>query len=348
MPNLFSFVNDYSEGAHERILEALLSTNREQATPYGEDAYSDLAREAIRIECKRADADVHFLFGGTQTNLALISAALRPHQGVVSAATGHINQHESGAIEATGHKVISVPAPDGRLTAEAVLAVLRRHHADITHEHIVQPGMVYISHPSEYGTLYTKGELTALRAVCDEYGIPLYLDGARLGCGLTAAGSDLTLPDIARLVDAFYIGGTKMGAYCGEALVIANAQLKRDFRYIQKQKGAMPAKGRLLGLQFYELFRDGLYYELARYANAQADRLRAGLAASGVPFLIETRANQLFPILERRIVERLSDRFLLCYWEPYDEARDVFRLCTSWATPEEKVEEFLTAVHALK
>ncbi len=348
MPEPFSFINDYSEGAHERILEALLSTNREQATPYGEDAYSDLAREAICSACGRLDADVHFLFGGTQTNLTLISAALRPHQGVIGAASGHINQHECGAIEATGHKIIALPAPDGKLTAEAALAALRQHYADATHEHIVQPGMVYVSHPSEYGTLYTKGELTALRAVCDEYGIPLYLDGARLGCALTAAGSDLALADIARLADAFYIGGTKMGAYCGEALVILNDKLKQDFRYIQKQKGAMPAKGRLLGLQFYELFRDGLYYDLARHANAQAERLRAGLSELGVPFLIETCANQLFPILERRVAERLSDRFLLCYWEPYDETRDVFRLCTSWATPEGKAGEFLAAVRALQ
>lgn len=346
MPEPFSFVNDYSEGAHERILEALLRINREQATPYGEDAYSDLARGAIRAACGRPDADVHFLFGGTQTNLTLISAALRPHQGVIGVSSGHINQHETGAIEATGHKVIALPAPDGKLTAKAVLAALRQHYADVTHEHIVQPGMVYVSHPSEYGTLYTKGELAAIRAVCDEYGIPLYLDGARLGCALAAEGSDLTLPDIARLADAFYIGGTKMGAYCGEALVILNERLKRDFRYIQKQKGAMPAKGRLLGLQFYELFRDGLYYDLARHANAQAERLRTVLGGLGVPFLIETHANQLFPILERRVVEQLSDRFLLCYWEPYDETRDVFRLCTSWATPEGEVEAFLAAVRA--
>lgn len=342
---MYSFLNDYSESAHERLLDALIRTNREQTAAYGEDKYCEEARGYLRTLIGDPYAAVHFLMGGTQTNLTLIAAALRPHQGVVAAATGHIALHESGAIEACGHKVLTVPMYAGKLSAADVEAVFEAHYNDINLEHTVQPAMVYISHPTEYGTLYTLDELMVLRRICDRFDAYLYLDGARLGCALTAA-ADVTAADIHRLTDAFYFGGTKQGALYGEALVIRDASLKRDFRYIQKQKGAMLAKGQGLGIQFAELFRDGLYLELARHANAMAARLSEGLTALGIPLYVPTETNQVFAILPDAFMSKLKDRWKWTVWERYDETQSVLRFCTSWATPAEMIEAFLADIKA--
>ena len=272
---MIRFNCDYSEGAHPKILERLVQTNMEQTPGYGEDEHCRRAAQLIQKECGRQDVDVHFMVGGTQTNLTVISAALRPHQGVISADTGHVNVHESGAIEATGHKVLAqTGCPQGKLTAQMVRQVVESHYDDETQVHMVQPKMVYLSHPTELGTLYTKRELEALGQVCREKGLYLFLDGARLGYGLTAPGTDVTMADIARICDAFYIGGTKVGALFGEALVLANPALKEDFLYLIKQKGAMLAKGRLLGVQFEAMFEDGLYYEMGKAANQAAAVIR--------------------------------------------------------------------------
>lgn len=340
----YSFKNDYSEGAHEKIIEALVKTNREQTDPYGMDVYCERARAAIRERLGGADCDIHFMTGGTQANLILLAAALKPYQGALCAATGHINVHEAGAIEATGHKALALPSDDGKITAAQAREAFAAHFADASIEHLCQPGLVYISQPTEIGTVYTKAELTALRKVCDEYDAILFADGARLGSALMSEKADVTLADMARLCDSFYIGGTKMGALCGEALVIRNARVKEGFRYVQTQRGAMNAKSRLLGIQFLTLFTDGLYEELAVYANKEAKKLREGIAKLGYEFLIPTVTNQIFPILPRKTVEALSDRFTLTFWQKHDETRDVMRLCTSWASDDAQVEAFLAAL----
>ncbi len=329
---MIRFNCDYSEGAHPRIMQRLLDTNMEQTAGYGEDPHCEHAAALIRKECGREDVDVHFMVGGTQTNLAVISAALRPHQGVISADTGHVNVHESGAIEATGHKVLAQPCRDGKLTAQQVRRVVEDHFGDETQVHMVQPKMVYISHPTEVGTLYTKAELEALHALCAEKGLFLFMDGARLGYGLTAPGTDVTLADIARLCDVFYIGGTKVGALFGEALVIANACLKEDFRYIIKQKGAMLAKGRLLGVQFETLFEDGLYYEMGRHANEAAAIIREACQQQGYDFLCPSPTNQQFPILPDAQLAKLAEEYAFAYFGRVDATHSAVRFCTSWCT----------------
>ena len=261
------FNSDYLEGAHPSIMVRLAETNMVQTVGYGEDEYCEAAREKIKTACQAPEADVHFLVGGTQTNTTVIAAILRPWQGVISAVSGHINCHEAGAIESTGHKVITLPTTNGKITAQQVQDYVEWHRNDESTEHIVQPGMVYISHPTEGGTLYTKAELTALYDTCRRYGLPLFIDGARLGYGLMAEESDMTLPEIARLCDVFYIGGTKVGALFGEAVVIMNENLKKDFRFIMKQRGGRMAKGRLLGVQFDTLFTDDLYFKISRHAS---------------------------------------------------------------------------------
>lgn len=343
---MYSFANDYSEGAHERILEALARTNREQTTTYGLDEYSDAARTRIAELLEHPDSAIHFLVGGTQVNTALIAAALRPHQGVLSADTGHINVHESGAIESTGHKVLAIPSTDGKIDAEKAEAAFSSHFNDATAEHMVQPALVYISNPTEIGTIYSREEIRALHDVCRRYRARLYVDGARLGCALTAEQNDVTLKDLAQDCDAFTIGGTKMGALFGEALVINDPSLNADFRYILKQRGAMLAKGRLLGLQFLTLFTDDLYFTLAAHANAQAARLRHGLAAMGVPFLAQSPTNQTFPILPRAARKALDAHFDYAFWQNVDETHDAVRFCTSWATPPEQVDALLNGVRA--
>lgn len=332
---------DYTEGAHPRILEKLMETNLEQTVGYGEDGYCDQAREAIRKVCGAPDADVHFLVGGTQSNLTVISSVLKAHQGVLCADTGHINVHETGAIEACGHKALSLPNSDGKITAEQIRREYELHWGDESHEHMVQPKMVYISHPTELGTLYSKAELAAIREVCLACGLYLFLDGARMGYGLMSPGTDVTLTDIAELTDVFYIGGTKVGALFGEAVVITNSEMKPDFRYVIKQKGGMLAKGRLLGVQFLELFRDGLYFEISKHAIDMAMLLRDGLRKKGYPFFMESDTNQQFIIMQDDKVSEIRKKYGVTYLQRYDETHSVIRLCTSWATKEENVSAFL-------
>ena len=335
------FNSDYTEGAHPRILERLMETNLEQTTGYGEDAYCEAAREAIRKVCDAPEADVHFLVGGTQANFTVISSALKPYQGVLCADTGHINVHETGAVEACGHKVLALPGKDGKITAEQIRNAYDLHWSDESHEHIAQPKMVYISHPTELGTLYTKGELEEIGRVCRECGLYLFLDGARLGYGLMATGTDVTIADIAKICDVFYIGGTKVGALFGEAVVIMNPQLKPDFRYCIKQKGGMLAKGRLLGIQFLELFRDGLYFEIAKHAIDMAMILKEGLKEKGYSFFMDRVTNQQFIMIEDEKLEKIREKYGVTYQQRYDETHSVIRLCTSWATTEENVRSLL-------
>ena len=335
------FNSDYTEGAHPRILERLMETNLEQTTGYGEDAYCEAAREAIRKVCDAPEADVHFLVGGTQANFTVISSALKSYQGVLCADTGHINVHETGAVEACGHKVLALPGKDGKITAEQIRNAYDLHWSDESHEHIAQPKMVYISHPTELGTLYTKGELEEIGRVCRECGLYLFLDGARLGYGLMAPGTDVTIADIAKICDVFYIGGTKVGAFFGEAVVIMNPQLKPDFRYCIKQKGGMLAKGRLLGIQFLELFRDGLYFEIAKHAIDMAMILKEGLKEKGYSFFMDSVTNQQFIMIEDEKLEKIREKYGVTYQQRYDETHSVIRLCTSWATTEENVRSLL-------
>ena len=335
------FNSDYTEGAHPRILERLIETNLEQTTGYGEDVYCEAAREAIRKVCDAPEADVHFLVGGTQANFTVISSALKPYQGVLCADTGHINVHETGAVEACGHKVLALPGKDGKITAEQIRNAHDLHWSDESHEHIAQPKMVYISHPTELGTLYTKGELEEIGRVCRECGLYLFLDGARLGYGLMATGTDVTIADIAKICDVFYIGGTKVGALFGEAVVIMNPQLKPDFRYCIKQKGGMLAKGRLLGIQFLELFRDGLYFEIAKHAIDMAMILKEGLKEKGYSFFMDSVTNQQFIMIEDEKLEKIREKYGVTYQQRYDETHSVIRLCTSWATTEENVRSLL-------
>lgn len=335
------FNSDYTEGAHHRLIEALTKTNMEQTVGYGEDEYCVAAREAIKKVCAAPDADVHFLVGGTQANLTVIASALRSFQGVLCADSGHINVHETGAVEACGHKVLALPSAEGKISAEQVKREYDLHWADESHEHIVQPKMVYISHPTEVGTLYTKEELEALHNTCKECGLYLFLDGARMGYGLMAEGTDVTLTDIAKLCDVFYIGGTKVGALFGEAVVITNPALKSDFRYCIKQHGGMLAKGRLLGVQFFELFKDGLYFEIAKHAIDMAMMLRDGLKEKGYEFYMESVTNQQFIIVADEKLAKIREKYGVTYMHRHDEAHSVIRLCTSWATREENVKEFL-------
>ncbi|MED4779849.1 low specificity L-threonine aldolase [Brevibacillus choshinensis] len=344
---MIRFENDYTEGAHRRILERLWETNEEQTSGYGTDEHCEKARAYIRKACDVENADIHFLVGGTQTNTTMIASLLRPHQGVVSAITGHIAVHETGAIEATGHKVLTLPSEDGKIQAEQVKELYDAHWNDTTHEHMVQPGMVYISHPTENGTTYTKSELEALRKVCIECGLPLFLDGARLGYGLVSEECDLTFADIARLCDAFYIGGTKVGALFGEAVVIINDALKKDFRYMIKQKGGLLAKGRLLGIQFETLFEDGLYFEISHHAVEMAMMIRKAFAEKGFSFRYDSATNQQFPILPDDVREELGKKYSFSLWEKVDETHSVVRFCTSWATKKENVETLIEDIQAL-
>ena len=341
------FQNDYSEGCHEKVLEALIRTNMEQTPGYGEDPYCARAAGKIRALCGREDVVVHFLVGGTQANLTVIDAALRPHQGALCAVSGHINVHETGAVEATGHKVLTVPSADGKITAAQVEQVVTAHRADASFEHTVQPKLVYISNPTELGTLYSLEELTALADCCHRLGLYLFLDGARLGYGLAARGNDVTMADIARLCDVFYIGGTKVGALFGEAVVITNPVLAEDFRYLIKQHGGMLAKGRLLGVQFDALLEQGLYFEIAGRANALADRLREVFCELGVPFLVPGVTNQLFPILPDAVLDELGKQFAFCEMERVDESHRAVRFCTSWATTRENVEALCAELRRL-
>ena len=334
------FTSDYTEGCHERILQRLMETNYEQTPGYGTDEHCRNAARHILNECGGADADVHFLVGGTQTNMTLIAAALRPHQGAVCAESGHIHVHETGAVEATGHKCLTLPSPDGKITAAQVAEMVRLHRIDESMEHMVQPKLVYISNPTEYGTIYSLVELEALSDVCRELGLYLFLDGARLGYGLRCRENDVTLADLARLCDAFYIGGTKVGALFGEALVLTNRALREDFRYMIKQHGGMLAKGRLLGIQFETLFEDGLYWQISDHALNMADILRTALTDAGLPMQVDSPTNQLFPIVPDSLLQKIREKYAVTYMNRVDETHSCIRLCTSWATREENVRSF--------
>ena len=335
------FQCDYNEGAHPKVMEKLLATNMEQTPGYGKDEHCANAARLIRQVCGDDTLAVHFLVGGTQTNMTVIDAGLRSHQGVISADTGHINVHETGAVESLGHKVLALPHKDGKINAAQVEKLYQEHIHNDSFEHMVQPKMVYISNPTEYGTLYTRGELEELSEVCQRYGLWLFLDGARLGYGLTAADNELDFPLLARCCDAFYIGGTKVGALFGEAVVIANEELKKDFRYFIKQKGGMLAKGRLLGVQFEALFEDGLYLKISEHADRLADKLRTAFTEAGYPFLVENKTNQIFPVMPDSVLEKLKEKYGYCYMDRVDETHSAVRFCTSWATSEENVDALI-------
>ena len=341
------FECDYTEGACPEIIKRLEETNFVQTPGYGEDEYCESAREKIKKLCGKEDADVHFLVGGTQTNVTVFSSVLRPHQGVLCAQTGHINVHETGAVEATGHKVLAVPSETGKITAKQVLDYYEAHWNDVNHEHMVQPGMVYISHPTENGTLYSKKELEDLYAVCKEKGLPLFLDGARLGYGLMSDASTLTLQDVAANTDVFYIGGTKVGALFGEAVVIVNPALKKDFRYMIKQNGGMLAKGRLLGIQFDTLFTNGLYFKVAKHADDLAMKLKKAFIDKGYRLLFDSYTNQQFPIIPDEHLEKLKESYGYSFWEKVDETHSAVRFCTSWATREDAVDALIADIEAL-
>ena len=343
---MIRFDSDYIEGCHPRILRALEESNMVQAPGYGEDEYCARARALIRAACGEPEADVHFLAGGTQTNLTVIAAVLRPWEGVLCADTGHINCHETGAVEATGHKVLALPHSEGKISAARLRSAALALRGDPNSEHIVQPGMVYISQPTEYGTLYTKEELVEISTVCRALGLPLFLDGARLGYAL-AADDSLTLPDYAELCDVFYIGGTKCGCLCGEAVVIVSDSLKRCFRNMIKQRGGMMAKGRLLGIQFAEMFSDGLYESICAAALEKAGRIRAALLEAGIPLAFDSPTNQLFPVLTRQQYADLSARFALGVWDVSGGESDTYRICTSWATTEKNCAALIGAIRAL-
>lgn len=344
---MIRFNCDYLEGAHPKILERLAETNLVQTPGYGEDEYCERARALIREKCQAPEAYVQFLVGGTQTNTTVIASILRPYQGVLSAVTGHINVHETGAIEATGHKVLPLPSEDGKITAAQVQEAYDAHWADGSHEHIVQPGMVYISHPTENGTLYTKEELKTLYETCSRLGLPLFLDGARLGYGLMSEKSDLSFPEIAAYTDVFYIGGTKVGALFGEAVVITNPALMKDFRYMIKQHGGMLAKGRLLGIQFLTLLEDGLYEEIAGKAVKQAMRLKEAFLEKGYPLFYDSYTNQQFPILPKEHLEQLKEKYSFELWKDLDEEYSAVRFCTSWATKEEQIDALIADLDEL-
>ena len=340
------FCCDYDEGAHPLILKKLAETNFLQTAGYEEDEYCDEAAQMICKACGKEDLAVHFLVGGTQTNLTVIAAALRSHQCAICADTGHINVHETGAIEATGHKVFALPSADGKLTAAQVQAAIDEHSGDSAREHMAQPKLVYLSHPTELGTLYTKQELTEISDVCREKELILYVDGARLGYALGAAANDINLPDLAKLCDIFYIGGTKVGALFGEALVIVSQDLREDFRYLIKQRGGMLAKGRLLGIQFGELFRNGLYTTLGAQATALALKIRGVLEEKGYPFLVDSPTNQQFVIFPDEVLDRLSEKYVFSYQKRMDRTHSAVRICTSWATTPEQAEELIRDIRA--
>lgn len=345
---MIQFQCDYSEGAHEAILKKIVDTNMEQTVGYGADPYTDQAKTLIRSLCEAPDADVHFLVGGTQTNLTVISAALRPYQGVVCPETGHIHAHETGAVESCGHKILVLKGKDGKITAAQIEELYQAHISDEDHEHMVQPGMVYLSQPTEMGTIYTKAELTEIYRICRKNSLYLFIDGARLGYGLMACDSDLTLKELAHLCDVFYIGGTKMGALFGEAVVINHPALKKDFRYLIKQKGGMLAKGRLLGIQFLALLEDGLYWRLGQEADRKAEQIQAALREKGISFLSESHTNQIFPVLPDDLYERLREKYQFHFQKRVDSGHCAVRICTSWATRQENVDHLCEDIQGWK
>ena len=334
---MIHFDSDYMAGAHPEILEALVRTNMEHTAGYGNDPYTEEAKALIRKAVGVEDAQVFFLVGGTQTNAIVIDGILARHEGVVAADSGHIAVHESGAIEASGHKVLTLPHHEGKLRAEEVERYIEDFYADETYPHMVAPGMVYISQPTEYGTIYSLAELEALGAVCRKHAIPLYIDGARLGYGLKAEGADFTLKDVARIADVFYIGGTKVGALFGEAVVVTNPKLLRNLFPLVKQHGALLAKGRLLGLQFGVLFRDGLYERIGEKAVEHAITIRESFRKAGYEVVIESPTNQQFLRLPNEVIDRLRQDMSFDYWGSRGEKESIVRFVTSWATTDEDI-----------
>ncbi|MFD1770568.1 threonine aldolase family protein [Sphingobacterium suaedae] len=334
---MYSFKNDYSEGAHPSVLEKLAITNFQQENGYGEDTYSRAAKDKLRAEMQNDEAVIHFVSGGTQTNLLVISYLLRPHEAVISAQTGHIYANETGAIEATGHRIIPVLSTNGKVTPEAIEEVLNAHYL---RPHVVKPKLVYISNSTEIGSIYTREELQALYHLCEARQLFLFLDGARLGHALTATESNLTLADVAKYTHVFYIGGTKNGALLGEAIVFRRQDIAQDFDYSLKQKGALLAKGRILGIQFDQLFTDNLYYHLARHANEMAMQIASHMRQLGCDFLTVPTTNQLFPILPKVVIDALSESYAFYIWSNIDEQHDAIRIITSWATQQSTVSQF--------
>lgn len=335
---MISFENDYAAGAHQAILKRLAETNLEPLSGYGTDPYCESAKAKIRKACGCPEAEIHFLVGGTQTNAVVISSMLHSYEGVIAAETGHVNTHEAGAIEYTGHKVLALPQHQGKLDAGELAAYLKNFYEDGNHEHAVFPGMVYLSWPTEYGTLYSKAELSEIAAICRSYELPLFLDGARLGYGLASSEADLELPDIAKLCDVFYIGGTKVGALCGEAVVFPRGNAPKHFMTIVKQHGALLAKGRLLGIQFDTLFTDGLYFAISRHAIFMAEKLKEILREKGCVIHMESPTNQQFIVLENQRFARLREEVAMSFWEKVDEQHTAVRLATSWSTTEADLE----------
>ena len=335
---MISFENDYIQGAHPEVLRRLTETNLEPLSGYGTDPYCESAREKIRRECGCPEAEIHFLVGGTQTNAVVIDAMLNGYEGVAAADTGHVAVHEAGAVEYTGHKVLTIPHHTGKIDPGELRAYLEGFYQDANHEHMVFPGMVYLSHPTELGTLYSRKELEEISRICRKYEIPLFLDGARLGYGLMSSDTDVTLQDVAQLCDVFYIGGTKVGALCGEAVVFPK-KAPRHFLTAVKQHGALLAKGRLLGIQFDALFTDNLYFDISRHAIEMAEELKRVLREKGCTFAWESPTNQQFVVLEDSAAEKLKEHVVFSFWEKADETHTVVRFVTSWATRKEEIEE---------
>lgn len=340
---MISFESDYNNGCHEAILKRLTETNDDCATGYGLDDYCTAAKEKIRTACGKPEADVFFLVGGTQTNATVIDAMLQSYQGVLSVETGHINVHESGAIEFGGHKVLALPSHDGKMDAGELAQWLQDFYADPTYDHMVFPGIVYITQATEMGTVYTLAELTSISEVCKRYELPLFIDGARLGYGLMAEGGNVSLQQLADLCDVFYIGGTKCGAFCGEAVVFPHHNAPAHFFTIVKQHGALMAKGRLLGIQFDTLMQDGLYFKLARHAVEQAMRLRDAFIANGYKMYSNSPTNQQFVLLDKATIEHLEQDFVFEQWYPVGELMNC-RFVTSWATRPEDVDALIAAL----
>ena len=336
---MISFENDYNAGAHPKILERLLETNLEKHTGYGEDIYTKRAIEKIKTAIDCPDAEVYLAVGGTQTNQLVISTMLQGYEGVIAADTGHVSVHEAGAIEYAGAKVLTIPHELGKINAGQIEMYVKGFYQDGNHEHMVFPGMVYISHPTEYGTLYTLEELEEIAKVCNAYDMSLFLDGARLGYGLASKDTDVTIKDIARLADVFYIGGTKVGALCGEAIVFTKKNQPKHFVNLAKKRGALLAKGRLLGVQFDTLFTDGLYEGIGRHAIDKAERLKSILKDNGFRFLIDSPTNQQYVVVEDSFMKKLSEKVVFSFWEKIDESHTAIRFVTSWATTDEDLDE---------
>lgn len=339
---MLSFASDYIEGAHEKILQRFLETNMEQLGGYGSDPYCESAKAKIKEACNCPEAEIFFISGGTQTNLIVIDSLLKPYEGVISAETGHIHVHEAGSIECCGHKILALPQKEGKIIPAQLEKYLETFFNDENHDHMVFPGMVYVSHPTEYGTLYTKEELTSISNTCKKYNIPLFMDGARLGYGLMSKASDMTLADIASLCDVFYIGGTKVGALLGEAVVFTKNNMPKQFLTMVKMRGGLLAKGRVLGIQFDTLFTDNLYFDISKHAIEMADILKAGLKAKNIPFFIDSPTNQIFVILEDSKKVELEKKVVFSFWEKYDDTHTVIRFATSWATKKENIDTLLS------